>query len=367
MRQKFATPHRGTSTPANLPVFYVVSVDSFCGNDPQPNSSMNCELYSNLEQANASARQCALFGSKKRNFIPSPDQIANGEASTTKTGSDSGNHWFDRDCEITSTETSFDDDGCLQFTAVFKGDRQLGWKQRRVVSYVQKMHLSDTAKPITDIIAANRSRYMPSSMPPVHPKRKVSPLDLSSLPQNPQKRIREDFSRSPHPERHVFCPVKQEDTPQPQAHPGATANESASVSSQQINGHTSCPVSSTVSSVSLLPAADFNLPALPSNPDTKQDVTSQSSDRCMQVQKAENPELQVEKNYDSLKGCFVDSFNTLVGRIEAQRRSLAVKESRLLEAEKAFEGRRKELEGQIVEWKGKYEGLVRILQGALPV
>ncbi|RPA75992.1 hypothetical protein BJ508DRAFT_417808 [Ascobolus immersus RN42] len=150
---------------------YTVTIEAHNTGETNPYYNKTAEVYSNLEQANASARQCALFGASYTGYLPTQSQIFWGELSTSKRKSDLGCHrrMSNSRARVMSANATYDKNGCIRYSATFSrmdqlskqtGSGSAGTASRTVTAYVQKLQLMDTRKPMTAKVAENRSRFM---------------------------------------------------------------------------------------------------------------------------------------------------------------------------------------------------------------
>ncbi|RPA75990.1 hypothetical protein BJ508DRAFT_365298 [Ascobolus immersus RN42] len=152
--------------------FYIITIEAYNEGNNNSYYTRTVEAYANLENANASARQCALFGGSNTFYIPSASQISQGERSTNMTSSDLGSHRLPLSrSRVYKTDKTFDKFGCIRYTAWFYGADGLSRKatanadsNHKVIAHVQRISLTDRLKPITPEIAANRLRYMSTSV-----------------------------------------------------------------------------------------------------------------------------------------------------------------------------------------------------------
>ncbi|RPA75989.1 hypothetical protein BJ508DRAFT_331587 [Ascobolus immersus RN42] len=190
-----ASPTVASHNPEAIQCVYSVNIKAYnnCEKDPYYTHE-NAELYSNLEQANASARQCSLFGSGQTMYIPAADQITKGELSTTKSQTDTGKHRLPGSAVSASkVERSFDKYGCISYTAWFLRADRLSFSKgpggqyhgRYVTATVQRIPLMDSIKRITPPIAANRVQYMPEGTLPMATTPASTSEVRSSVPRSP--------------------------------------------------------------------------------------------------------------------------------------------------------------------------------------
>ncbi|RPA75965.1 hypothetical protein BJ508DRAFT_338123 [Ascobolus immersus RN42] len=147
------------------------------------------EVYSNLEQANASARQCALFGTFSDGFIPNERVIHTGEDISRRLRGDEEYVQFQR-CKVKWVATAWDACGCLEYKVEFEGEsegapnlssgsiptaqqQKFGAQKkllgpRMVIAKVVQHIVMDTRKPLSPMTGYNRSRFMaPGSAAPL--------------------------------------------------------------------------------------------------------------------------------------------------------------------------------------------------------
>ncbi|RPA75991.1 hypothetical protein BJ508DRAFT_417807 [Ascobolus immersus RN42] len=175
----------------NHVLFYTVNIEAYNGNETTPYyTNNNAELYSNVEQANASARQCSLFGSSETYYIPTTAQIEKGEASATKWGEIGSHRLPQSKVRCNKVESTFDQHGCLRYTTWLYGCDRLSRKtsansfaDRRVTAYVKKIQLMDAVKPITPQIRKNKAKFLPEGLPT--PEIHITPTNPSRLKTTP--------------------------------------------------------------------------------------------------------------------------------------------------------------------------------------
>ncbi|RPA81288.1 hypothetical protein BJ508DRAFT_362084 [Ascobolus immersus RN42] len=147
---------------------YSVNVEAHHTDDyhDSPFFSEVVEHYVNLEQANASARQCVLFGGLAQGFIAPAANISNGERDTFECGQDVDYLYHNR-CTITETDVRYDKHGCIDYTAwIEDNDDDRCWRgqemrPREVHAWVKRVYSFDAVKPMTPETLNNWNRFMP--------------------------------------------------------------------------------------------------------------------------------------------------------------------------------------------------------------
>ncbi|RPA81287.1 hypothetical protein BJ508DRAFT_376604 [Ascobolus immersus RN42] len=138
-------------------VFYSVTIEAWHLDTDHNYFASTVEHYANLEQANASARQCALFGGYKSNFVPSAGAIMDREYFTSKLYSDE-EYTFVHNAKVTKARV-------LTSGIPLEAGSRNPFRPRRVIGIVRKVELLDLSKPMTPNIARNWDRFMPDSIP----------------------------------------------------------------------------------------------------------------------------------------------------------------------------------------------------------
>ncbi|RPA81293.1 hypothetical protein BJ508DRAFT_362086 [Ascobolus immersus RN42] len=168
VRANIATAYENAARRRPRDYVYTVNIEVYKLYPENPEKSFKAvETYANLEQANASARQCALFGHYLTNWIPGPKEIQRGECSTLASPKDTGRHWpHSKSWEITRTERAFDEMGCLSYTASFVDHKKLhhNGEPKKVRAFVKAVALMDSQKPITAETRRNRSKFLSADM-----------------------------------------------------------------------------------------------------------------------------------------------------------------------------------------------------------